>query len=617
MAEKVNITIGRFQPFTKGHLNMITEGELPCIVYRINSSNRDLSKIKGKKITKSEVEHVIDFIKGEPVKLTEREKELLKRPFSNELIEKELDIVKRNYRKYIKEVIYVKTAFEALEDFQTKVESGEYEPNWLMCGDDRVDSYKDMIGRCPGLKGKIEPNIGSGRSSGVSGSLVRKSILEGNRSDFNRMMPDGTGSMFEEFQNAFTEFLKNLESMVQESRSLSGYLKESLGKLHKFITEGGAAGHMSHPYDYDEMTGKEICNLIGTLFSGQMENVKEKLDGTNIFATMNPDGEVVFIRNKGDLNSPRGGMTIYDMADKWKDKPGVQQTFLTAGRIITEVFQKLGQSYFNPQSDVRKVINCECIIAGQTNVMIYKEDRVAFHGYVLYKKEGDSWIEWKRVEGHVEDIYNAAVEVTGTKPRPDLIIKSMQEADRYKSEFINEVKQLFRPVGLNGTLRDLKLMRFKEICPDWIESEDLEIIYNRWIDSDKSVRLPELKKKYPDRYDELRSDGKEYIKQIMEPIDDLFIRIGNAFISICDGFTNAGYEDSVIDEITQDMQSVVTSLENGDPDMVSRMMSQMERIGSNGINAAEGVVFTWKGKLMKLTGTFGALNQIIGMKYSR
>ena len=70
-----------------------------------------------------------------------------------------------------------------------------------------------------------------------------------------------------------------------------------------------------------------------------------------------------FIRNKSNLNSELGGMSIQDMADKWADKPSVQNTFLTAGKIITEIFNKLGKKYFNPDADTRKVINCECIIA--------------------------------------------------------------------------------------------------------------------------------------------------------------------------------------------------------------------------------------------------------------
>ena len=201
MPKKVNITIGRFQPFTQGHLNMIEEGELPCIVYRINSSDRDPSKIKGKKITKQELERVSEFAKTGKGDLTEREKELLKRPFSNELIEKELNIVKRNNKKII-DIIYVKNAYEAVEDFNNKVKEGEYEPHYLMCGDDRVEKYRTLIKSFPDLDGVLEPNIGLGRSSGVSGSLVRKAILEKGMSSstilssYTDVLAAATGSMF-------------------------------------------------------------------------------------------------------------------------------------------------------------------------------------------------------------------------------------------------------------------------------------------------------------------------------------------------------------------------------------------------------------------------------------
>jgi hypothetical protein len=113
---KVNITIGRFQPFTQGHFNMVTEGELPCIVYRINSSKNDSDltkiKVKGKVVKKDNIAHVIDFLNnnGEG-SLNETEKEVLKRPFTNELIEKELDIIKRANSKYFVDIIYVANAY--------------------------------------------------------------------------------------------------------------------------------------------------------------------------------------------------------------------------------------------------------------------------------------------------------------------------------------------------------------------------------------------------------------------------------------------------------------------------------------------------------------------------
>ena len=45
-----------------------------------------------------------------------------------------------------------------------------------------------------------------------------------------------------------------------------------------------------------------------------------------------------------------------------------------------------------------KVINCECIITGKTNIMPYAEDRVAFHGYKIYQKQNGKYVEIEDVE---------------------------------------------------------------------------------------------------------------------------------------------------------------------------------------------------------------------------
>ena len=653
MAQKVNITIGRFQPFTKGHLNMILEGELPCIIYRISSSKADSDmnklKVKGKVVKKDSIKNVIDFYNNGKGNLTEIEKELLKRPFTNELIEKELDILKRHYKKQFVDVIYVKNAYEALADFAVKVSEGWYEPNYLMCGDDRVENYTKLINdtaswktptdECENvLKGKLIPNIGKGRTEGVSGTAVRESIIKKDKSAFARIMPNGVDSMFNDFVEAFEQFIGILSKNISENykvslkdfiieslsqNSLKSFLCESLN--NKYILEGGAGGHMSHPYDYTELTGEELLDLVQSLFSGKVENVKEKLDGTNIHATMNDKGQVVFIRNKSNLNSELGGMSIQDMADKWADKPSVQNTFLTAGRIITEIFEKLGSKYFNPSADVRKVINCECIIAGKTNVMPYAEDRVAFHGYKIYKFNGSTWEIDEEVEGHVDDIYKAAEGISSAKPRKNLVIKSIEEAAKFAKEFEKSIKRLFSKEGLtlSNTIEDWKKARFEKIKPEWLDKE-VDKLFNRWFNMDKSFKAIELKKLYPDHYDEVKSDkfAKPYIKQVMEPIDDLFLEIGNAFIKMCEGFTNDKSHHEIIDVLKNDIEDVCNEIEKTGTDEVKQQLGfqlgRLRKLGDDAINSAEGVVFEYKGKLMKLTGSFSALNQILGtIKFSR
>lgn len=650
MANKVNITIGRFQPFTQGHLNMIIEGDAPCIVYRINSSKADEDtskiKVKGKVVKKDEIKHAIEYIDNNGVgNLSETEKEILKRPFTNALIEKELEIVKQSNKKYFVDVIYVKNAYEAIADFAYKVSQGLYEPQYLMCGDDRIDTYTKMIEsdkpwktvdgqECENvLKGKMTVNIGKGRTEGVSGTAVRQSIIKGDKSAFAKIMPNGADRMFDDFVAAFKTFRQTLSDTINEYinfTTLRDFITESvINTTYKpMIVEGGAGGHMSHPFDYDELTGDDLIELVDDLFGGKITDMKEKLDGTNIHATMNNNGQVVFIRNKSNLNSELGGMSIQDMADKWADKPSVQNTFLTAGRIITEIFTKLGKKYFNPDDETRKVINCECIIAGKTNVMPYASDRVAFHGYKIYKKNGNTWEENENVEGHVDDIYKAAEGIDAAKPRMNLVIKSVEDANKFAKVFKGKLEKLFKDekLGTNVSLETWKRVRFEKIMPEWLNDGGKDVVtavYNRWFNDDKSFKAAELKKIYTDNYKDVVSDkfAKPFVKQVMEPIDDLFLEIGNQFIKLCNGFTNDDAYASVVDTLTKDIEDVCDNIEkNGSEEVKQQLefqLTRLRKLGDNAINHAEGVVFTYKGRLMKATGSFAAINQILGtIKFS-
>ena len=645
--QKTNITIGRFMPFTQGHLNMIIEGDAPCIVYRINSSKSEEDnskiKIKGKVVKKDEIKHAIEYIDNNGVgNLSETEKEILKRPFTNALIEKELEIVKQSNKKYFVDVIYVKNAYEAIADFAYKVSQGLYEPQYLMCGDDRVDTYTKMIEsdkpwktvdgqECENvLKGKMTVNIGKGRTEGVSGTAVRQSIIKGDKSAFAKIMPAGVDGMFNAFTTAFETFKTNLKHLINEYNNFSmmdlkDYITETVtcNTYKPMLVEGGAGGHMSHPFEYDELTGDDLIELVEDLFGGKITDMKEKLDGTNIHATMNNAGQVVFIRNKSNLNSELGGMSIQDMANKWVDKPSVQNTFLTAGEIITKIFNKLGKKYFNPDDDTRKVINCECIVAGKTNIMPYAEDRVAFHGYKIYKRNGNTWEEAENVEGHVDDIYKAAEGMNEARPRKNLMVKSIEEAAKFAKTFKAKLEKLFKSEGLStsATIDEWKRVRFNKIKPEWLDKE-VDRVFDRWFNSDKSFKATELKKLYINNYNDVVSDkfAKPFIKNVMEPMDEVFLEIGNTFINLCDGFTNSESHNTVIDTLKKDLEEICNKVEKDGSEEVKQQlefqMNRLRKLGDNALNSAEGVVFVYKGRLMKATGSFSAVNQAIGLRFN-
>lgn len=386
------------------------------------------------------------------------------------------------------------------------------------------------------------------------------------------------------------------------------------------LFEGGQGGHMAHPFDYTDFTGNDLIDLIESLFGGKIENMKEKLDGTNINATMNMKGEVVFIRNKKDLNSENGGMSIEDMANKWAENPAVAKNFVTAGKTIQQIFTKLGVKYFNPDSETKKTINCECISAGKTNVMIYATDRVAFHGYKIFKRGSSEWEEIEDHEGDVDDIYKAAEGIDSAKPRPNLIIKYAEQAIKYKEQFIKAIQDLFKNenLGLNISVEEWKRKRFNDIKPEWLDKE-VDAIFNRWFNKDKSFKATELKKLYPEHYNDVKDDKfcKPFISKVMSPLDDLFLQIGNAFINICDGFTNDGSKDKVILTLKHDLDEVIDNVKKEGStehqELLQRQLDRLKKLGDDSINAAEGVVLMYKGRRMKLTGSFAPLNSILGI----
>jgi hypothetical protein len=61
---------------------------------------------------------------------------------------------------------------------------------------------------------------------------------------------------------------------------------------------------------------------------------------------------------------------------------------------------------------------------------------------------------------------------------------------------------------------------------------------------------------------------------------------------------------------------------NGDTKQIEKVQSELDRLsrigGVESIIPTEGLVFKYKGKLYKLTGTFAAINQLMGIiKYGR
>lgn len=406
--------------------------------------------------------------------------------------------------------------------------------------------------------------------------------------------------------------------------TLREYLLECL-----VVNEGGMAGHMPHPIDFSEFTAADLKELITDLFSGKIEDITEKIDGTNLQSTMNENGTVLFIRNNTELNSVGGGMTIDDIPNRWVDKPSVMNTFLSAAKTITEVFKNVDPKFFNPEPNKRLTVNSECVIAGVTNIIPYAEAQVDFHDIYVYVKNGDKWVLDEVTKKGLDVIDKACEKVDNAKLTPKVIIEITKESNNLIKKYHKLIDDLIEDDSIS--IDNWKYSKFIEYIKDnypWIENDKtgLTALYNRWFNGDKSINLKVLKKIYSDNLTELtdldKKGYKDIVNTIIDPLDQIFVKLGNDVIKLCKGLINGSSNNDVIKQLQTNLEDVVKGVNtNGSSETQAKLLRQLQRIenagGNSAINSAEGIVFKYKNKLMKLTGSFGPLNQILGsIKYS-
>jgi len=81
---------------------------------------------------------------------------------------------------------------------------------------------------------------------------------------------------------------------------------------------------------------------------------------------------------------------------------------------------------------------------------------------------------------------------------------------------------------------------------------------------------------------------------------------------------NAGVESSAINSLSNDLEEVVAEVkENGSDELNEKLTTQLNRLAElgNQLNASEGIVFKYGDRLMKATGSFASVNQILNLKY--
>ena len=151
----------------------------------------------------------------------------------------------------------------------------------------------------------------------------------------------------------------------------------------------------------------------------------------------------------------------------------------------------------------------------------------------------------------------------------------------------------------------------------------------RWAYNDKkTLGIKDIKKMVDDNqmkaikdYDSPKNIRAKQ-KENMRPFEDLFLELGSDVLKNVANFVAANPKKEMQRLHAQIRSEASKIKKNGDLSQIERVereLARLERIGGvESIMPTEGLVFKLNGKLFKLTGTFAAINQLMGIiKYGR
>ena len=422
----------------------------------------------------------------------------------------------------------------------------------------------------------------------------------------------------------------NFEQFVTER--LHSNIKEAL------ILEGGAAGHMSHPFDEKSLTFGDFKKIIDSGLQGELNfetEATEKTDGQNVFATV-MDGEVKFARNKGEMKNP---MTLQQFKDKFEDHGStlVRDTFQFAAEDLANSLNKLPAKDLEVFNNGKSFMNMELIYSKNPNVIYYDRDIIQFHGIKHTDGEGNEiGEETKYAASFAKALKDLKLDMGKTfSIIPPQIIKLGKDIDfeKNKAKFIKQVEDLRKRYNLTDAD---EVSRYHEMW--WREQveqnfgdlpQDVkEGLLLRWAYEDKKTLNMRAIGKILDK-DQVaavkkfdKEDLKKKQKENMRPFEDLFLELGSVILKNASNFVAASPDaemQRLQKQLKDEAEAVRKSGNVSDIEKVAKELERLERIGGiESIIPTEGIVFVYKGKVMKLTGTFAAVNQLMGfIKYGR
>jgi len=403
------------------------------------------------------------------------------------------------------------------------------------------------------------------------------------------------------------------------------------------LVEGGASGHMSHPWENIGMTFAEIKKMITSLLSGGMDvtKISEKTDGQNLNITYH-NGEVVAARNKTQSkNFGANGLTMAAIKKMFAGRGELEKAFVSAMEDLNKSINGLTEKQKSRIFDNgRNWINLEIIYQPTRNVIPYNTDLLQFHGINTFNEDGSkistSAKEGKELAGMIKQINQNKQNTFDIIGPVAVELPKSQDFSKKQASYIKKINDLQRRYGLSN--KDSLLQYHRKFWLNMVEKEakknkvklsrELKVaLVKRFAEGNKSFALSKKNIKDDKVYEFARKldkvDSQALFDKNVRPFEDVFLSLGADVLENAQNFIAVSPEKGVRDIKKELTQTVSTLRKGGDFQKLTQLKKQLMRIkragGFNKIVPSEGIVFDYKGNTYKLTGVFAPINQILGM----
>lgn len=402
--------------------------------------------------------------------------------------------------------------------------------------------------------------------------------------------------------------------------------------MNGIVSEGGAAGHLSHLTDNRDLTFAELKEIVKSAAEGKLEHVTEKLDGLNCVFTFSDEGLRV-ARSGGDIKN--GGMDATALAAKFQGRGNLTDAFNGAFKVLHDAVSSLSQK-------VRSAIfkngtvwySVEIIYAANPNVVNYDADYVVFHASPVFTVSKSGEVS-KRADAPGVELLNKYV-------------TQMQKALTQRNWHIRGPAVLRLKKLSNGAVVSHALARIdaamqagdvddndtlgtylQHVVSDHVAELELTpeatvAVVQRCLGTLGAPKLTDIRTMVPiDVYPKVNAfvkNSPQLLKQAIAPLEmaihDFAIEVLRGLHSVL--ITNS---DAEVTRLRQQVASAVKAIEgSGQQQAMDVLQTQMQKLGNvdNIAAAMEGIVFIYKGNAYKFTGAFAPANQILGLfKYGR